>query len=128
MDPKGESGRRMAARPEAHGGESRPHRRARRRAPGFLAGWNARQLRVLVGVAVLLVAVLLVPPWLHEYRSEAGERWLIFAGFRPAFLPPSTNASFNLHATRVDYVMLSVEVAGLVALAIGGMRSMSDRR
>jgi hypothetical protein len=110
-------------------------RRRRRRsfqrppsAPRFLRDLNARQNRVLIGAAVLLAILLLVPPWLHEYRTAAGDQWLIFAGFRPVFAPPATASLFQLHATRVDYAMLAVELLGLLALTTGGVRSMSDRR
>lgn len=96
--------------------------------PRFLRDLNSRQNRVLIGAAAMLALVLMVPPWLHEYRTEAGDHWLIFAGFRPFFAPPETTAIFQLHATRVDFAMLAVELLGLVALTTGGMRSMSDRR
>ena len=129
MDAKIQAGGQPVPRREPSRNAHRPHSIHRPDArPRFLRNLNSRQNRALLASCALLAGVLLMPPWLHEYRSEAGEKWLMFVGFRPLFLPPSTTATFQLHSTHVDYVMLSVEVLGVAALAVGGVRSMSDRR
>jgi hypothetical protein len=106
--------------------ERRMHGHHRRSGFRLLRHLNDRQSRVLIACGVLLALALLIPPWLHEYRTESGDRRIVFAGFRPAFLRPETAVTFNLYRTRVDGWTLAIELLGIAGLAAGSLRAMSD--
>jgi hypothetical protein len=88
--------------------------------------FNRRQLRVLVIGSVLLVVVLLFPPWVHEYRYESGPDHEVFAGLRFILLPPTPEATYQLYATHVDYLIVLIEVLGAIGFTWGSLRAMSD--
>ena len=104
------------------GTPSTPRRRRRIR----WAHLNRRQTRVLVLSLVVAAVVVLFPPWVHEYHYEPVGRHQVFAGFNFLGAPPETPATYQLYATHLDYVMLLIEIAGVLGFGFGALLTMGD--
>ena len=88
---------------------------------------NNRQTRVILVGAVVMVLMVFIPPWVHEYRNELGSARTLFAGYGTLISPPTTTSTYNLYATHVDWLLLLTQVIAAAGILFAALVYLADR-